>query len=140
VLFPLLYGKCQGKTRKDGLWPTLFIILCCSMYFCVVLCIICFVPFSVLFVYTCVLNYCHRVATQLHLNVYHIVYHIYHVVYHTKSYHISSYHITYYITSYIISYIISYTVLQLFFNYNYYTTCNVISHVQCFVLYYCYCV
>jgi len=35
------------------------------MYFCVVLCIVCFVSFSVLFVCICVLNYCHRVATQL---------------------------------------------------------------------------
>jgi len=57
VLFPQLYGKCQGKTRKDGARPALFLIsvlfyvffvlfyvfLCCSMYslFCVVLCIVC---------------------------------------------------------------------------------------------------
>jgi len=39
------------------------------MYFCVVLCIVCFVRFSVLFVYICVLNYCHRVAKQLQLNI-----------------------------------------------------------------------
>ena len=50
-------------------------ILCCSMYFlccmyfCVVLCIVCFVSFSVLFVCICVLYYCHRVATQLQLNI-----------------------------------------------------------------------
>ena len=43
--------------------------LCCSMYFCVVLCIVCFVSFSILFVCICVLNYCHRVATQLQLNI-----------------------------------------------------------------------
>jgi len=44
------------------------------MYFCVVLCIVCFVSFSVLFVFVCVLNYCHRVATQLQLNIpYHII-------------------------------------------------------------------
>jgi hypothetical protein len=42
------------------------------MYFYVVLCIDCFVSFSVLFVCICVLNYCHRVGTQLQLNVYHI--------------------------------------------------------------------
>jgi hypothetical protein len=36
--------------------------------FCVVLCIECFVTFSVLFLCICVLNYCHRVATQLQLN------------------------------------------------------------------------
>jgi len=39
------------------------------MYFCVVLCIVCFVSFSVLFVFICVLNYCYRVATQLQLNI-----------------------------------------------------------------------
>jgi len=44
-----------------------------SMYFCVVLCIDCFVTYSVLFVCVCVLNYCYRVATQLQLNIsYHI--------------------------------------------------------------------
>jgi hypothetical protein len=43
------------------------------MYFCVVLCIVCFVTFPVLFVCICVLNYCHRVATPLQLNIsYHI--------------------------------------------------------------------
>ena len=44
-----------------------YVFLCCSMYFCVVLCIVGFVSFSVLFVCICVLNYCHRVATQLQL-------------------------------------------------------------------------
>jgi hypothetical protein len=39
------------------------------MYFCVVLCIVCFVMFTVLFVCICVLNYCRRVATQLQLNI-----------------------------------------------------------------------
>jgi len=48
------------------------------MYFCVVLRIVCFVTFPVLFVCTCVLNNCHRVATRLQLNI---------------SYHIISYHI-----------------------------------------------
>jgi len=48
------------------------------MRFCVVLCIVCFVTYSVLFVCICVLNYCHWVATQLQLNI---------------SYHIISYHI-----------------------------------------------
>jgi hypothetical protein len=37
--------------------------------FCVVLCDVCFVPFPVLFVCICVLNNCHRVATQLQLNI-----------------------------------------------------------------------
>jgi len=50
-----------------------YVFLCCSMYFCVVLRI--FVSFSVLFVCICVLNYCHRVATQLQLNIsYHIIF------------------------------------------------------------------
>ena len=39
-----------------------------------VLCIVCFVSFSVLIVCICVLNYCHRVATKLQLNIsYHII-------------------------------------------------------------------
>jgi hypothetical protein len=37
------------------------------MYFCVVLCIVCFVSFPVLFVCICVLYYCHRAATQLQI-------------------------------------------------------------------------
>jgi len=37
--------------------------------FHVVLCIVCFVSFSALFVCICVLYYCHRVATQLQLNI-----------------------------------------------------------------------
>ena len=51
-----------------------YVFLCCFMYFCVVLCIVCFVSFSVLFVCICVLYYCHRVATQLQLNIYHIIF------------------------------------------------------------------
>jgi hypothetical protein len=47
-------------------------LLC--MHFCVVLCIVCFVSFCVLFVCKFVLNYCHRVATQLQLT--NIAYHI----------------------------------------------------------------
>jgi len=57
VLFPQLQGKCQGKTRKDGARPALFLVvvlfyvffvlfyvfLCCSVYclFCDVPCIVC---------------------------------------------------------------------------------------------------
>jgi hypothetical protein len=48
--------------------------LCCSMHFYVVLCIVCFVSFSVLFVCIFVLYYCHRVVTQLQLT--NISYHI----------------------------------------------------------------
>jgi hypothetical protein len=39
------------------------------VFFCVVLCDVCFVKFPVLFVCICVLNNCHRVATQLQLNI-----------------------------------------------------------------------
>ena len=46
--------------------------LYCSMYFCV-LCIVCFVTFPAIFVCICVLNNCHRMATQLQLNIYHII-------------------------------------------------------------------
>jgi len=65
--------------------------LCCSMYFCVVLCIVWFVSLCVLFVCMCVLYDCHRVATQLQLNIYHII------SYHIISYHITSHHIIYHI-------------------------------------------
>ena len=66
VLF-LSCKKCQGKTPKHGARPTL-------PNCCVVLCVVCFVPFCVLFVCKCVLYYCHRVATQLQLT--NILYHI----------------------------------------------------------------
>jgi len=47
------------------------------MYFCVVLYIVCFVSFSVLFLCICVLYYCHRVATQLQVNMsYHMSFHM----------------------------------------------------------------
>ena len=52
--------------------PNFCVVLCIFVlfyYFCVVLCIVCFVSFSALFVCICVLYYCHRVATQLQLNI-----------------------------------------------------------------------
>ena len=56
--------------NKDGARPALF------QNFCVVLCIVCVVSVSVLYVcvYKCVLYYCHRVATQLQLT--NISYHV----------------------------------------------------------------
>ena len=48
--------------------------MACSYLFFVLLYVVCFVLFSVLFVCVCVLYDCHRVATQLQLNVsYHII-------------------------------------------------------------------
>jgi hypothetical protein len=56
---------------KTGHGPHSSYFLCCSMYFfCVVLCDVYFVTFPVLFVCIYVLNNCHRVATQLQLNIY----------------------------------------------------------------------
>jgi hypothetical protein len=75
--------------------------------FCVVLCIVCFVSFPVLFVCKCVLYYCHRVTTQLQLNISYI----YYTIYHTKSY-ITSYHIPYHIIPYHISYHIIYHIIS----------------------------
>ena len=116
VLFPQLYGKCQGILRKDGARSALFLIteLCCSMH-CLCRFVVC-----VLFVCKCVLYYCHRVVIHFQLNIsYHIIsYHIisYHIIsYHIISYHIISYHvISYHIISYhIISYhIISYHIIS----------------------------
>jgi hypothetical protein len=82
----ILLASCQQTcmtytiavcTGKNSWWWTeeLFQIFICSMHFYVVLCIICFVSFSVLFMCICVLNYCHRVATQLELNISYQIYH-----------------------------------------------------------------
>jgi len=81
MLFPQSLGKCQGIPHKDGAWSALFLIseLCCSMYclrWWIVLFYILFVSivlFYVFFVCKCVLYYCHRVVTQLQLNIYHII-------------------------------------------------------------------
>ena len=70
VLFPRLWGKCQGITSQDGARPALF------QNCCVALCIVCFVSFYTLFVCKCVLYFCHRLTTQLQLT--NISYHICH--------------------------------------------------------------
>jgi hypothetical protein len=82
VPFPQLCGKYHGIPRKDRARSALYVISC------VVLCIIVsIVLFCTLFVCKCVLYYCHRVSTQLQLNVSYITsymlydivfYHIYH--------------------------------------------------------------
>ena len=45
MLFTQLYGKCQGKTRKDGARPAFFLIFVLLyiffVLFCSVLCIVC---------------------------------------------------------------------------------------------------
>jgi len=69
--FPCFFLSCKANVRaklaKTGQGPH-------SSYFCVVLCVVCFVSFCVLFLCICVLYYCHRLATQLQLtNIYHIV-------------------------------------------------------------------
>jgi len=80
-VFPCFFLSCRANARvksaKTGHGPHSSSFLCCSMYFCVVLRIVCFVSFSVLFVCICILYYCHRAATQSQLNIsYHITYHI----------------------------------------------------------------
>ena len=80
MLFPQLQGKCQGKTRKDGARPTLFLIfvlfyllyvLCRSLYrLCVYMCTVLLPPggYPIAVKYNisyhkCVLYYCHPVST-----------------------------------------------------------------------------
>jgi len=80
-VFPCFFLSCKANARvkpaKTGHGQHSSKFLSCSMYFCVIICIVCFVSFSVLFVCKCVLYYWHRVATQLQLNIsYHISYHI----------------------------------------------------------------
>jgi hypothetical protein len=59
----------------------LFVVACIVCVVCIVCCMYCFVSFSVLFVCICVLYYCHRVATQLQLNIYPIISYIISITY-----------------------------------------------------------
>jgi hypothetical protein len=77
----VLSCKANGRVKptKTGHGPHSSQLLCCSMYFLCcymyfcVHCIVCFVTFPVLFVCIYVLYYCHRVATQVQLNIYHVI-------------------------------------------------------------------
>jgi hypothetical protein len=121
-VFPCFFLSCKANARvkpaKTGhgrTLPNFCVVLCIFVLFCVlyvVLCIVCFVSFSVLFVCICVLNYSYRVATQLQLNIsYHIIYHVmschntpYHISCHVVSYHhIMSCHNMSYVSCHIIS-------------------------------------
>jgi hypothetical protein len=91
----------------------LFYIFSVSFYVFFVLFYVLFVFLcTLLFVCICVLNYCHRVATQLQLNISYIVYHhiiyriIYQISYPIALNRIVSYHIISYISY--VSYRISY--------------------------------
>ena len=72
-VFPCFFLSCKANARvkpaKTGNGPHSSQFLCCSMYICAVLRIVCFASFSVLFVCICALYYCHRVATQLQLDI-----------------------------------------------------------------------
>jgi hypothetical protein len=87
-VFPCFFLSCKAdagvKPAETGHVPHSSKFLCCSMYFCVVLCI--FVLLCILFVFCrslyclclCVLYYCHRVGTQLQLTyiIYYLLLHI----------------------------------------------------------------
>jgi hypothetical protein len=62
--FSLVVRQVPGyNSQRRGTARTIPKFLCCSMYYL-------FCVFYVLFVYKCVLYYCHRVATQLQLTQY----------------------------------------------------------------------
>jgi hypothetical protein len=79
-VFPCFFLSCKVNARVKN--PQRRGTACTLPNCCVVLCIICFVTYSVLFVCICVLNYCHRVATRLQLNIsYHISYIVSYIIF-----------------------------------------------------------
>jgi hypothetical protein len=121
--------------------------MCCYLCF-----LLLFMLFYVLFVCRCVLYYCHRVATQLQLNIY-ISYHIISYIkyisyliisYIIISYHIASYHITHHIIYHIILYlttshhiyIISYTISYQLSNHIPYHISHLIYHIIFYIISY----
>jgi hypothetical protein len=66
---PGWYPQRRGTARTLPSCCVALGIFCVLCIFCVVLFIVCFVTFPVLFVCICILNNCHRVATQLQLNI-----------------------------------------------------------------------
>ena len=134
-VFPCFFLSCKANARvnptKTGHGPHSSLFLCCSMYFCVVLCI-----FVLFYVFLCCSMYClfcvvlcivcvcvcvymctellplggYPIAVKYIISYHIITYHI--ISYHIISYHIISYHIiSYHIISYHISYHIIYRVL-----------------------------
>jgi len=71
LVFLCFFLSCKANASVNPQrWGTARI----RLNFCVVLCIVYIVSLSVLFVVICVLYYCHRVATQLQLNIsYHMI-------------------------------------------------------------------
>jgi hypothetical protein len=72
-VFPCFFLSCKANARvkpaKTGHGPHSSKFLFCFIYFCVVLCIVRFVSFSVLFLCICVMYDSHRLATQLQLHI-----------------------------------------------------------------------
>jgi len=107
----------RGRVRTlPNYWIVLFYVLFVSIVLFYVL-FVSNVLFYLLFVCKCVLYYCHRVVTQLQLNIsYHIIYHI--IPYHITSYRIVSYHIIYHVSYHIKSYHIIHIIYHIIISYD----------------------